>query len=347
MAHEIMELDRPVFGSNVPAWHGLGRVRPGQFGSAAEAVADALAFRVDTEPAFTADGLEIPGCRVTVRDDLQRTDDRRILGTVGDVYQVIQNHEAAELLDAFAGETGCKIETVGSLRNGKAVWLLGLMPDRIKVKDDTLAQYVLVRSAHDGSASLEVFHTSVRVVCANTLAAAVNGSDCRTRIRHTSKAQERLAEARRAALHADKHFAATADVLNHLADVTLEPKTAAQFLQKLVPDKPDDSDQAKKNHQARRYEIAKLWDGAQRGASQAAVRGTAYGMLQAATEYADHYATVRRSGGATTAEARLESVLWGSAADLKQQALDGLLSMIDLQPTPSHVDAIIAQIDCN
>jgi len=328
MAHEIMELDRPVFGSNVPAWHGLGIVRPGQFDSAADAVREALNWRVETEDAFTAEMIRIPGCQVTVRDDLPRTDARRILGTVGEVYQTIQNHEAAELMDAFAGETGCKVETVGSLRNGKAVWLLGLMPERIRVKDDTLAKYVLVRSAHDGSASLEVFHTSVRVVCANTLAAAVNGSSCRTRIRHTGKAQERLAEARRAALNAGKHFTATAELMQQLAEVRVTPPGVVDFLRTVIPDAEDDSDLAKHRHQERRLQIAQLWDGGQRGANQAAVRGTAYGLLQAVTEYTDHYAHIRRSDGATAAEARLESVLWGSAANFKQKSLDTLVELV-------------------
>ena len=83
MSHDLFELDRPVFGSNVPAWHGLGRVRPGQYGSAVEACRDALAWRVDLEPALAdaGDGQTFPvdGAFLTTRDDLHKSDRRQHL----------------------------------------------------------------------------------------------------------------------------------------------------------------------------------------------------------------------------------------------------------------------------
>lgn len=50
------------------------------------------------------------------------------------------------------------------------------------------------------------------------------------------------------------------------------------------------------------------------------VRGTAYGALQAVTEYADHFRTIRATSGRSREEARFESIMMGSASQFKSRA---------------------------
>lgn len=349
MSHGLMDLDRPVFGSLTPAWHGLGKVRPGQFETAVEAQREALAWNVLMEGIYTSSGLQVPDAQLTVRDDLPNTDVRRILGLVGGVYTPIQNSAIAELMDCYSAESGVRVETIGSLRNGKLVWILGLAPESFMVKGDRVAQYVLATSGHDGSEVFTIRPTPVRVVCANTLSQAIRGNKSTVRIRHTSAAEKQLLEARYAAQQTAQAFTDSKKNLETLADVKPTAPGVADFLQRLFKEKDGASDRAKNMTREKIMTVAKLYDGAQAGGNHVAVRGTGYGLLNAVGQYADHMQTVRRTGGASVQEARLESVLWGGAADLKERAIDELMSMLDTgeltarNAKDKEIDALMAQ----
>jgi hypothetical protein len=68
--------------------------------------------------------------------------------------------------------------------------------------------------------------------------------------------------------------------------------------------------------------IMTLFDGHGRGAELASSKGTAFGLLNAVTEFVDHK---RRARGA---DHRLESAWFGQGATLKEKALDQALLMI-------------------
>lgn len=331
MSHEIHELDRVILGSNTPAWHGLGLVRPGQFNTAKEACQAAMPWRVILEDVFTQDGVKVPKHNFTVRDDLPRDDYRRVLGVVGDRYEPVQNWDVADIVDAFGGEAGMKVETVGTLRNGKIVWFLAEDPNELSVKGDRIKRYTLGTTTHDGTGKVVFTPTDTRVVCWNTWNAAINRADKTSfSLSHNKSGKSKLGDIRLAAHKMGEHFQRTGEFWQQIADKPVSIEGVAGFLQALWPiDKDKDSDDTIKGKRQRQLAVAKLFDGAQAGGSHVAVKNTAYGLLQAVGEYADHQMTVRRTGGATTQQARMESVLWGSAADLKQKAVDILLASID------------------
>lgn len=359
MAHEIAELDRPFFGSNRAAWHGLGMVLPGQLTSAEAITAARLDWRVDTESVLAGDGMggsfPVDNAFLTVRSDLPMNDARRILGCVKGRYTPIQNVDAFDIADSLVGESGARFETAGSLRNGKTVWLLAKMPEAARVKDDTIERYLLLTTSHDGSSALRALLTSVRVVCQNTLTAALRGSENQVTIRHTRSARNKIDEARRILGLAGEHWAQEKEMLDYLAGASLTPDSARSFLSRIVPDPKDGANKTRAINTRR--EIASLYAGRQKGATQQAVRGTAYGMLQAVAEFADHHRTTRAAAGADArqrAENRFESVLYGSAAGLKQKAVDTLLDMLELGESravvpaaSSDVENLLAGLDLN
>lgn len=361
MSHEIFELDSPTYGSNKPAWHNLGTVVAGQPTSADAIRLAKMNWTVGLEPVLADNGqggfFEVDNAYLTARQDLAKDDSRRILGVVKGRYQPIQNADCFAIADDLVGESGARFETAGTLRNGRIVWLLAKLPSRITVKDDQLEKYLLLKSTHDGSGALQVMCTPVRVVCWNTLSMAVRGAKTAqsVSIRHTSNARARIDEAKRVLGLADSYFNAQAEMLDYLSGVQLPPEKTRAFLQTLIPDPAEGANKTRAVN-ARR-EIGSLYLGGQKGGNQTAVKGTAYGLLNAVVEYSDHRRTTRvGSGSVSKAESRMESVLWGSGADLKQKAVDLLLEQIELpagtgqlpSAGPSDrpdVDSVLAGLD--
>lgn len=115
-----------------------------------------------------------PGWRATVRES-----DGAVLGVVSDKYKTIQNRECFEFFQKFLDDKSCQLESAGSLRNGKNVWVLAKILDKAAdiVPGDTVEPYLLLATAHDGLGSNVTSLTEVRVVCWNTQEIAVNQAE--------------------------------------------------------------------------------------------------------------------------------------------------------------------------
>ena len=331
MAHLVAELDRPMYGSNKPAWHGLGTVVAGQ-PTSEEAIRYAgLDWSVSLEDFYTADMVTVPGHKLTVRTDLPGSDARRVLGVVRDRYTPIQNADAFVWADQLVGGAGARFESAGSLKNGRIVWLLAQLPEEIRVKDDTVAEYLLITTSHDGSKACQVLLTPIRVVCWNTLSLALNQAAAVVSIKHTASAGSRLDEARRVLGLARRYFEAAETVFNRLADVRLSDSHVRALTEKLIPNPPEPaSDTRARNARA---EVLRLYHGGQQGARQDAVLGTAYGFVNAVAEYVDHVRNTRGSDATARQENRFESIHWGSAADMKRRALELTAESVGLELT--------------
>lgn len=175
MAHELATTNgrtAMMYAGEIP-WHGLG-TRLNEPATACEAIeAAGLNYQADLKDIQTTDGIPIPQRKAVIRSD-----SRDVLGVVGTSYVPVQNHQAFGFLDAVVADGSLRYHTAGALGKGERVWMLAKLPDEIRVKnsDDITEKYLLLSNSHDGSSSLRVHFTPIRVVCANTLAiAARNG----------------------------------------------------------------------------------------------------------------------------------------------------------------------------
>ena len=90
------------------------------------------------------------------------------------------------------------IESAGALNDGKRVFITLKMSDAIMAKrGDTINQYIVIANSHDGSLAITALVTNVRVVCNNTLTAAMQGAKDTIKVRHTVSQKDRLQQALR------------------------------------------------------------------------------------------------------------------------------------------------------
>ncbi|REA58203.1 alpha/beta hydrolase [Dyadobacter luteus] len=188
------------------AWHGLGQILD-DHPTSAEAIQQAgLDYTVEKVPLYTGAGPERIALTGSTDDSVLiqvpnffasvRTDSCKPLGVVGKDYQIVQNQDAFTFFDAIAQAEGIRYETAGALGDGERIFITAKMPGEIRVgKDDLIERYIFLTNSHDGSGSITAAFTPIRIVCQNTLNAALDNKSSVVRIRHTSGAQQRLAQA--------------------------------------------------------------------------------------------------------------------------------------------------------
>lgn len=181
MSHEVENM---MYVGAKP-WHGLGIELATPPTTIDEAIkAAGLDWTVSRVQLQLPDGTQVDRWAVI------RSSDGRVLGTVGSDWRPIQNAKAFEPLAPFVAAKQATIETAGSLFQGARVWMLLKIdrPDAVIVPsaDDRVSKYILAANGHDGTLAFTMGITPIRVVCNNTLSAAVGrGARTHFRIRHT------------------------------------------------------------------------------------------------------------------------------------------------------------------
>ena len=156
------------------AWHGLGQIVE-DYPTSAEALTVAgLDFTVRKAPNIH----RLPDGREEISKTsffTYRTDNGAILGgKLGADYQIVQNTDAFTFFDEIVGGDGIMYETAGALGQGERIFITAKLPDYIRVgNNDLIEKYLFLTTSHDGFGSITAAFTPIRVVCNNTLNAAL------------------------------------------------------------------------------------------------------------------------------------------------------------------------------
>lgn len=316
MAHEVENM---LYVGQAP-WHRLGNKMVGAPTIEEAIVAAGLNWKVSTEPVFSGAGEKVSAL-LTRRDS-----DKSILGVVGPSYVPLQNSEAFKFFQPFIDSKEASIETAGSLREGKRVWILAkINRDPLVIKgNDTVEKYVLLSNSHDGTLAVRAGFTPVRVVCANTLQLSINDKASKLiRIKHTKNVVQNLENVQEIMNLADSQFEATAEQYRLLASKEINSKDLEKYV-KLVFNTTSrvieaEGDLSKINNKRIMEEIVPLFEKG-RGNDMVEIRGTYWAAYNAITE---HLQYSRGSGEAT----RMDSMWFGQAATLNKKALETALVM--------------------
>ena len=182
-------------GNGVAAWHGQGVVTEGTL-PAREAfeTADAL---------FTVEKRELTFPRWETSDDVPqpyqvheksgafgvvRTDTQALLGVVSKQYEIVQNDSLLRMAEFIREEVDmdCVIVLADGAKVCFTATLRGAETDI--VPGDTVKRRIVGYLGHDGKTGCGAKFTNIRVVCQNTLTAALSESGARSSITHKNGA---------------------------------------------------------------------------------------------------------------------------------------------------------------
>lgn len=217
---------------NLP-WHGLGKMLEDAPTSADAIVAAGLDWTVHQQEMYLGDGSTVPDAYANVRDK-----DNKVLGIVGSRYQIVQNVEAFDFTDELIGE-GCVYETAGSLRDGKQIWLLARLPETIQIAGDDAMPYLCFTNTHDGTGSIRVASVAIRVVCSNTLSAAMRSAKRTWTARHTGNLESKLSQASQTLQLANKYMEELKKGCEQLALKNIDGDKLIKYINMLLPETDD------------------------------------------------------------------------------------------------------------
>lgn len=266
--------------------------------------------RYATERGQTAEQMQ----KVDDKVVLFRSDTKSPLGVVSDSYKVVQPKEVLEFFREWADAGGLTIESAGVLFGGKRYFATAKLAEGVYVDGhkDKVVPYALLSTSADGSLATEGRWTSVRTVCNNTLSMAL-GAAAAIRLTHRS---EWKPERFKAVLEtAQAEFGTFMEVSRKLAAVKVEAKLAEEMTLALFRKGVADTDADKVRESRGFLKVMELFNGGGKGSMLETSRETAFGWLNAVTEYADHHVRARSD------ENRLASAIWGQGDALKNRAV--------------------------
>ena len=254
-----------------------------------------------------------------------RTDKNIPLGIVKSKYEVVQNIDAFNFIDNAIGEGKALFQNAGCFGYGHKVFITAKLPVETTVGGDPIDNYLVFSTSHDGSGSIDILFTPVRVFCLNCMPSAIREADAHIRIRHTKTAQDRLnfgAEMLHVAMQYAKdsqEFYSSlltikmndAQVRDYIARLVLTPTEYASVISeskdytiKKVYDK-DWLTLEKTGITTRKANILSgVFDYYQSGVAQEHIIGTAWGAYNAITGY---YCNVKDQEG----EKRMNNLVFG------------------------------------
>jgi len=271
------------FGNNEHAWHNQGIVTEGTLPARdAFKTANAL-FGVEKRelqyPVFKDPnivGVEPAGVYGVVRTDTQD-----LLGIVSKAYEVVQNDSLLRMAEFIREEAD--MDSVVVLKNGARIAFTATLRGATKevVPGDKVFRRLVGYLGHDGKTGCGAIFTNVRVVCANTLAAALS-SDNKTSIIHKTGANSSFDKLITSIDTARQTFGQEIQSMKELAQTECSIDNFRYFLEKVYEKDLKDSksiDDLKKTQQIiRSYN----WGF---GTDIPGVSGTLWGALNAVTEF--------------------------------------------------------------
>lgn len=307
-----------------PGWHGVGTTEKGII-SAAEGLQKAGAdFDVIKLPNIHI----LPSGKEIISDNsffTLRTDTEAILGDkFGKVYEVLQNAEIFAIVDTILQKGTATIESAGVLEGGKKVFICLKINKPLMIGGkDQVDQYLLIATSHDGSLSITAMETPIRVVCWNTLTAALNGAKGAIKIRHTNTSSDRLVEAMKVLNMLDKDSDLLTEAYSKMQSTIISKEEMFNYFGSVfcTPDEIKEMQTGKNLQQAtkakRQEQLNSVLTFANIGTGQAETLKDGQPTLWTAYNAVTGY-IARKSF--TTPNDRANSMLFGTSAQLIQTA---------------------------
>lgn len=336
MAHNIdMSNNRANMaftGDRGAIWHGLGsQMQPGQ-SLQSWATAAGLDWTAIKVPAIAAlEGVDfnhLPADRRLVDSGLYfnvRSDTAEVISpALSDRHINVQPLDVLQWFDKYiAVDDRFSMDTAGSLKGGSIIWGMAKYNGDVTVAGERHLARLLMTTTFDGSGATINKMSVVRVVCNNTLDAALSGgSKATVRTRHNTKFNaERVGSELAGLAQSVVQFKAVGDAMaaNHMSGEEI----SAFFKLTLDIDlnTPQGDISTRKLNQ-----FADLSRAYNTSVREGAERGTAWAALQAVTRYVDHDRGTRQ--GEHAGEAKVLSAQFGSGAALKGKAMGLLMPRI-------------------
>jgi len=311
-------------------WHKLGTQADGLMTTHDALIKANLNWVVTKEPLYYEDNDEmdvLPGTYGVFRTESGKRIPLTKNGqTVGKVWKALQNVEAFSFLDELTGDHKPKVEVCGALGEGQTVWILARLPTSIVFDNvDTVHKYLLISNTHDGTGSVRILPTPIRVVCFNTLSMALGrGKGQGYAIRHSGKMHERMEEVKKALQAVEEDFTQWANDVERMLNTKINLETTQEYFIDVMDLKRDEDGELATRGKNIIASTNKLLLSPTNNIGN--MSGTVWAAYNAITEAIDHSLTQLRNG--ETSIKRTQSAMFGPLARRKVIAWNKAMELL-------------------
>lgn len=295
-----------------------------------------LDYRVETAPVF----MQLPSGEFVPVDDRMvtyRTDTNLAFDVISDHYKAHQNSELFDTAESivsalnmvsgkdiagaeavFESAPEWRVCVAGALGKGERVWVGIDAPDsKVAIGGGAHNVNLSLLTGHDGTLASALLLSTTRIVCQNTMRAALNDQQGMFKIRHSRDYdQASMIEGFAAIIQGVARYKAIGDAL---ATAKLAEAQVVAFFKgvaKIDPKLRQDEISTRKLNQ---YKA--LWDAWKVSATEGCDKDSAWCAWNAVTRYVDH-------DRMTDPAKRFDSANFGSGAALKADALANLRQLV-------------------
>ena len=311
--NEVREISKP--------WEGSGVEVIGSDSIESVVAKSELGWKVDGYPLLVPVGAPDNFSnlvKIATHKAIIRVTDGMQMGIVGINWNILQNSEVFQFIDELVQLGLVKYHSAGQFKGGKIVWVQAEFQESEILPGDVHKKYLLLTNAFDGTFSVRICWTDVRVACWNTLIAALRGARNGFAIKHTASMRDKISDAKQALIMAEDESRQFDMFQKALTRLQMTPDMWKTFAHELMPN-PEEGKNKTRAENARENLITLSVVG--RGQEIAGVQGTAYAALNALTEYVNYDRTSRGKSTEEKQAGRYQAALFGSGAKLVNQGL--------------------------
>jgi len=253
------------------------------------------------------------------RDVLYRSDTIAPLAVVSNRFKIVQPREVLEFFRDLVSATGDYVlETAGLLNGGARYWALAKYRDTLEFGRDIVKPFLMLATACDGSMNTIAQHTSVRVVCNNTLQMALRATgDGVIKVSHRTAFNS---DSVKAELGIDNAITQYREDVTALINQSITTAESVDILVQLIGKRDDLG--ALTNEKNTKRIVGEIMQNLANspGAQLDTAAGTGWGLMNAVTRYVDFDTRARSQNN------RFNSGQFGPGAKLKREAFELIIA---------------------
>lgn len=233
-----------------------------------------LDYEVSKQPIYLADGTEIHNKVATVKNTGE------YIGVVSPSYEIYQNQEAFDFIDQIPD---IKFEKAGETQKG-LVYVIGKLPETT-VLNDTFTPYVIFQTSHNGLYNLRATITPLRMVCQNQFSMSFKRMSNNVIIRHSRQLQSKIKQAQDLINQTASYMAEFNNTAEELAALRIDKTSVYGIIDRFFEEtKKNMTERKEKALNDRKEEFIRCYE----SDDNIDFRGTAWGMINALTDYTTH-----------------------------------------------------------
>jgi len=196
----------------------------------------------------TVEHFDSKPIQLTKQMGIFRKDTNFPLGVVGSGYGIIQNNEAANILDEVIeqapGGSPIVIRHGAALFGGDKIFLTAEVGNPILIGTESFIRFIVLSWGHNGGVALKVSFMLCRISTGTIINVKMKGVQSDVKIRHTRNANERLKIAGKVIKNAFFYFEKITEKFSLLADSLLTDMEFDNLLKTIIPVSEDASNRA-------------------------------------------------------------------------------------------------------